>query len=465
MTSFGADMNRLMKADPGISASQPSRRSFVKSVSLAAGSVFPAIVPASVFGASAPSNRVNLAAFGVGGRGTADTDAVNTHPDARFVAVCDSYESRRLAAKQKWDKLYGGDYVKTYSNPWEVLQRNDIDAVVIATPDHWHTPLAIAAARAGKDIYVEKPLSVAMKWSWRLREEVKKKNRIVQYGTQQRSNKAFRYACELVRNGYVGEVQRVEAWCADISAQYPAFSVYKYGSVRPIPAPPDLDLDLWCGPSPLRPYTADRCTPYGTYHIYDYALGFIAGWGAHPLDIAQWGLNTDNTGPVFYEGAGSLPQSGLFDTTESWDIHCYYANNVKMRFMDFRVAQPTVTKYLPRWNDHGTTFFGSEGWVSVDRRGVQVSKDSLKDVKFRDTDTRLYESDHHQRNFVDCVKSRKPAISPLEAAIRSDTISHLSDIVVRLRRPVRWDPEREVIIDDDQASKMLDRPMRPKWAL
>jgi hypothetical protein len=439
-----------------------SRRNFMKAT---AGGLFPAIVPASVFGANAPSNRVNLAAFGVGNRGTADTDMINQHPDARFVAVCDCYESRRLAKKAKWDKLYGGDYVKMYSNPWEVLQRKDIDAVVIATPDHWHTPLAIAAARAGKDIYVEKPLSVAMAWSWRLRDEVKKKNRIVQYGTQQRSDKKFRYACELVRNGYIGEVKRIDAWCADISSQWETFSVYKYGSLRPVPVPSDLNFDLWCGPSPVRPYTVDRCTSYGAYHIYDYALGFIAGWGAHPLDIAQWGLNMDHSGPVYYEGAGSVPTYGLCDTTESWDIHCYYENGVAMRFMDWRVAQPAVTKYLPRWNDHGTTFFGSEGWVSVDRRGVQVSKDSLKDVKFSEKDTRLYESDHHQKNFVDCVKSRKQAISPLEAAIRSDTISHLSDIVVRRKRPVRWDPKREMILGDETASRMLNRPMRPKWAV
>ncbi len=458
-------MNNTTQVVPETSAPGSSRRSFVKGFSLAAGGVFPAIVPSSVLGANAPSNRVNLAAFGVGGRGTADTDAVNAHPDARFVAVCDCYESRRLVKKQKWDKLYGGDYVKTYVNPWEVLERKDIDAVVIATPDHWHTPLAIAAAKAGKDIYVEKPLSVAMTWSWRLRQEVKKNNRIVQYGTQQRSNKNFRYACELVRNGYIGKVKHVDAWCADISTQYAGLSVYKYGSLRPIPVPADLNFDLWCGPSPLRQYTADRCTPLGAYHIYDYALGFIAGWGAHPLDIAQWGLDADHTGPVYYEGAGSLPVYGLCDTTESWDITSYYASGVTMRFMDFRVAQPAVTKYLPRWNDHGTTFFGSEGWVSVDRRGVQVSKDSLKDVKLGPNDKPLYNSPDHHKNFVDCVKSRRQPISPLEAAIRSDTISHLSDIVVRLRRPVQWDPEREVIVGDEEASKMLSRGMRPQWSV
>ena len=443
---------------------QTSRRSFL-------GSAAAAIVPASVFGAHAPSNRVHLAAFGVGGRGTADTNGINEHPDARFLAVCDCYEARREEKKQKWNKLYGGDYVKTYSNPWEVLQRKDIDAVVIATPDHWHTPLAIAAIRAGKDVYVEKPLSVAMKWSWRLREEMKGKGRILQYGTQQRSSKQFRYACELVRNGYIGKVDKVDAWCPDISQQYgtfgarPTFSVYRYGSLRPVPVPQGLNYDLWCGPSPLRPYTADRCTSFGAYHIYDYALGFIAGWGAHPLDIAQWGLDADNTGPVFYEGAGALPQYGLCDTVESWDIHCYYTNGVHMRFMDFREAKIPVMKYRKRWCDHGTTFFGSEGWVSVDRSGIEVSKDSLKDVTFRASDTRLYESDHHQKNFIDCVKSRKQTISPLEVAIRSDTISHLSDIMIRLKKPIEWDPQREKIVGNEEAAKMLDRPMRKEWAV
>jgi predicted dehydrogenase len=446
-----------------------TRRSFFRNASAAIAA--PLIVPSTVFGAQAPSNRVNLAAFGVGGRGTADTTAINGHPDARFVAVCDCYEKRREDKKQKWNQLYGGDYVKTYTNPWEVLQRKDIDAVVIATPDHWHTPLAIAAVRAGKDVYVEKPLSVAMKWSWRLRDEIKGKNRIVQYGTQQRSDKNFRYACELARNGYIGKLQRIDAWCPDASQQWENFSgaaslsVPRYGSLRPIPVPPGLDFDLWTGPSPVRSYTADRCTQFGAYHIYDYALGFIAGWGAHPLDIAQWGLDTDHTGPAYYEGAGTLPQFGLLDTVDSWDVHCYYPNGVHMRFMDERTAKAPVMSYRKRWSDHGTTFFGSEGWVSVDRRGYEVSKDSLKDVSFSANDTRLYVSDNHHKNFIDCVKSRKPAISPLEAAIRSDTISHLSNIMVRLRRPIQWDPVREVIIGDEEASKMLDRPMRKEWAV
>jgi hypothetical protein len=232
-----------------------------------------------------------------------------------------------------------------------------------------------------------------------------------------------------------------------------------------VPPPKDLDYDLWCGPSPLRPYTADRCTSFGTYHIYDFALGFIAGWGAHPLDIAQWGMNTDHTGPVYYEGAGNIPRYGLLDTTDEWDIHCYYASGAVMRFMDWRTARPPVMGYRKRWSDHGTTFFGSEGWISVDRGGCEVSRAALERVEFGPGDKRLYQSGSQGRNFIDCVKSRAETISPFEAALRSDTISHLSDIVVRLKRPLEWDPQREAIVKDEEATRMLDRPMRRKWAV
>jgi predicted dehydrogenase len=359
-----------------------------------------------------------------------------------------------------------------YTNPWEVLQRSDIDGVVICTPDHWHMPLAIAAAKAKKDMYVEKPLSCAMAWSWRLRDEVKRTGRIFQYGTMQRSSAGFLRACELVRNGYIGKVNRVEVWGPDISGEYNRFSCKQWGSLRPIPPPPDLDVDLWCGPAPLRPYTADRCTAFGTYHCDDYSLGYIGGWGAHPLDIMQWGLDTDNTAPVFYEGAGTVPKAGLYKTVDNWDITCYYASGVTVRFMSVRIARDAV-RYRKRWSTHGTTFFGTDGWISVDRglvsdryQGViEASKESLVKATLGPNDTPLYQSSDHGRNFIDCIKSRKPTICPLECAINSDTITHMSDIVVRTGRPVEYDPEKGRILNDPEQARMLDRPMRKKWAV
>ena len=444
---------------------KPNRRSFLKQASVLAGFAVPAIVPSSVLGGQAPSNRINLAALGVGGRGSWINGVMAKFPDVRYVAVCDAFESRREARKKEWNDYYGGDYVKAYQNPWEAIRRDDVDAVVVATPDHWHVPLAIAAAEAGKDMYVEKPLGVALSWAWRLRNVVRKKRLVFQYGTQQRSASQFRYACELVRNGYLGKIQRVEVWCPDASQQWDRFAVKQYGSLKPAIPPEDLNFDLWCGPSPLRQYTVDRCTMPGAYHIYDYTLGFVAGWGAHPLDIAQWGLDADNTSPVYYEGAGTVPKFGLLDTINKWDMTCYYDDDVIMRFMSERVAKDVVPKYRARWSGHGTTFFGSEGWISVDRLGFEASRPALQQVEFGRNDKRLLKSEQHQRNFVDCVKSRKQPVSPLEAAIRSDTISHLSNIMIRTGRPIQWDPLREVIVGDEEASKLLDRPMRTAWEI
>jgi predicted dehydrogenase len=454
------------------SAAGVSRRSFVKQASLTGGLTFPTIVPASVFGANAPSERVNLAAFGVGLRGTAVNGAFARFPDVRYVAVCDAYASRRERAKKAWDQIYGGDYVKMYANPFEVLTRNDIDAVVITTCDHWHVPMAIAAARARKDMYVEKPLSVAMAWSLRLRQEVKQTGRIFQYGTQQRSGTPsrpvsdFRTACELVRNGYIGAIQRVEVWCHDMSQQFENFNCKQWGSLRPIKPPDDFDLDLWSGPSEVKPYTSDRCTQYGTYHCNDYSLGFIGGWGAHPLDIMQWGLDTDNTAPVYYEGGGTIPKFGLYRTVDTWDITCYYANGIPVRFFSERGCRDVIMRYRKRYSGHGTTFFGADGWISVDRGGIEASKESLLTAKLGTNDKSLYASADHQHNFIDCIRSRKPAISPLEAAVRSDTITHMTNIVVRTGRPVEYDPVEEQILNGDSGTATLwNRPMRKKWAV
>ncbi|MGD0499489.1 MAG: Gfo/Idh/MocA family oxidoreductase [Bryobacteraceae bacterium] len=462
--SFEDDTN---KSTTGI-----SRRSFVHQASLAAGVGFPTIVASSAVGANPPSDRINLAAFGVGLRGTEVNGNFARFPDARFVAVCDAYGSRRQRAKRAWDAIYGGDYVKMYSNPFEVLDRSDVDAVVVTTSDHWHVPMAIAAARAKKDMYVEKPLSLAMAWSLRLRQEVKKSGRVFQYGTMQRSGtrqepvSSFRTVCELVRNGYIGKIRRVEVWSHDISQQFDEFACKRWGSLRTAKAPDDLDMDFWCGPTEVKPYTADRCTQYGTYHCSDTGLGFIGGWGAHPLDIMQWGLDADDTAPVYFEGGGTVPKFGLFRTVDTWDIALYYANGIPVRFFSETGCRDIIMKYRKRYHGHGTTFFGTEGWISVDRSGVEASKPSLLTAKLGPNDKPLYDSPDHQHNFIDCIRSRKPTICPLESAIRSDTITHMTNIVVRTGRPVEYDPVKEQIVGGDaETARYWDRPMRKKWAV
>jgi hypothetical protein len=448
-----------------------SRRRFLKSAAALAAA--PAIVPASVFGQNAPSNRINLAAIGVGNRGSGNVwqDFVSTQEDVRVVAACDCFASRRKDFAARVNELYGGSYCEPVADWREVLARKDIDGVVISTPDHWHVPLAYHAAKARKDVYVEKPLGVAMAWAWKLREKVAANGVVFQYGTQQRSSSEFTRAVELVRNGYIGKIKHVDAWCSGLRTPGTYAQVFdeRFKDTETAPVPADLDYETWVGPAPMKPYTKSRCTEWGAYHIYDYALGFIAGWGAHPLDIAQWGLDMDHTSPVSYEGTGEIPQGGLFDTVDNWDVSCRYANGVTLRFMCDRVARnvpglmddPKKRPYL----DHGTTFWGEGGWISVSRGFLYASPRELQKTSIREDETPVVRSASQGRNFVESMKTRRPTINPLESAIRSDTISHLSDIAIRLGRPIRWDPEKEEILGDAEATGKLDRPMREPWTL
>ncbi|MCC6354072.1 MAG: Gfo/Idh/MocA family oxidoreductase [Verrucomicrobiae bacterium] len=454
----------MLESPDGGTRATHSRRTFLGRGFAALG--FPMIVPARVLGGpGAPSNRVTLAAIGCGGRGGAVHRGMASLEGVQYLAAVDPFRDRRERFVQTLDEQsrYGAA-AKPCADFREALARGDIDAVVVCTPDHWHVPIAIAAARAGKDMYVEKPLGVSLRWAKVLREEARRRGIVFQYGTQQRSDPKFRFACELVRNGRIGELRRIEAWCADISSQYQAFHVKEFGSTEEVPVPEGFDYDLWLGPAPPAPFTVDRCTSYGAWHIYDYALGFIAGWGAHPLDIAQWGKDADHTGPVEYWGTGTLPSKGLYDTVSSWDVMCRYADGIEMRFMDHRAARDVIAKYRTA-SDHGTTFFGTRGWVSVDRRAVHASDPAWLRTKFGPGDSRLYDSPRHDQNFIDCARSRRPTICTLEAAIRSDTISHLSDIAVRTGRKIAWDPVREEIVGDGAAARMLDRPARGPWVV
>jgi hypothetical protein len=446
-----------------------TRREFIRSAAVLAA---PVIVPSTVFGRNAPSSRVHLAAIGVGNRGAGNVwqDFVETQQDVRIVAACDCFKGRREDFAAKVNAFYGSEVCAPMADWREVLARKDVDGVIISTPDHWHVPLAYHAAKAKKDMYVEKPLGVAMAWAWKLREAVAANKVIFQYGTQQRSSSEFTRAVELVRNGYIGKVKHIDAWCSGMNSPGGYDQVFNehFKNTEPEPVPAGLDYEMWIGPAPMKPYTKSRCTEWGAYHIYDYALGFIAGWGAHPLDIAQWGLDMDGTSPVHYEGTGEIPKGGLFDTIDNWDVRCRYENGVTMRFMCDRVARDVEGVFDPRtrpYLDHGTTFRGEDGWVSVSRGVLYASPKELQRTKIRDDEKPVIRSSSQGRNFVESMKTRRLTINPLESAIRSDTISHMSNIAIRLGRPVRWEPRAERIKDDAEATKMLDRPMRPPWTM
>jgi predicted dehydrogenase len=441
-----------------------NRRSFLKTAT-AAMALAPQIVPSRVLGlggATPPSERVCLAHIGVGGRGTDVQKSFMKLDDIQSIAVCDPFGNRRDAAANRIDAEYAekwgeGTYrsCQPYNHFEEVLALSDIDAVVVATPDHWHVPIAIRAARAGKDLYVEKPLGVSLEQDWALRNEIEQRGTVFQYGTQQRSEGNFRFACELVRNGRIGKLERVDVWCAQGGSG---------GSTVSVPVPEDFDYDLWLGPAPEAPYTSDRCMARGAFWVYDYSLGFVAGWGVHPLDIAQWGMDADNSGPVEVRGTGVIPTAGLFNTIVSWDYQIRYPDDVEIHFMSADIAGPIIEGYRPP-KDHGTTFFGTEGWVSVDRAGIYAEPFALLESEIGPGEVHLYDSPEHRRNFIDCIRDRKETICPIGGAVRVDTISHLCDISTRLGRPVRWDPDAEKILGDTQAEAMLSRPMRAPWIL
>jgi glucose-fructose oxidoreductase len=453
-----------------------SRRNFVRDVGITLSSAFatPYIINSTAWGNSntpPPSERVILGHIGVGGRGSSLLRNFLQLKDVQSVAVCDVFKSKRESVAKEIEDYYSQRMPKksykgcsAYNDFNEILERNDIDAVVIATPDHWHVPLTLAAARAGKDMYVEKPLGLSLSEDQLARQAVLKYERIFQYGTQQRSGRNFRFACELTRNKQIGELHTIHAWCTDISSQANAFNE-PGGSMKPIPIPEGFDYERWIGSAPLSPYTSDRCTSFGTYHHYDNCLGFIAGWGAHPLDIAQWGNNTDHCAPIEYYGFGTIPEDGLFRSVSSWDVWCKYHNGIKMRFMSTEIARPVVESYHPDFRDHGTTFIGTDGWVSVDRSNIYTSPPSLLNYRLKSHDIHLYESNNHQKNFIDCVKSRSQPISTVGAAAQSDYISQLSDISIRLGRKISWNPATEEIVGDDQAIRMLHRPRRAPWCL
>jgi len=413
-----------------------SRRRFLRraSATAAATAAAPMILPSRLFGANAPGNRVTLGHIGVGGQGGGVLGGFLGVEGCQSVASCDPFKSRREGAAARM-----GNGAKAYRDFRELLARDDIDAVVIATPDHWHVPIACAAVRAGKDVYVEKPLGISMEQDKALRDVVHRYGAIFQYGTQQRSfNTHCAFACELVRNGYIGELKAVHVVAPNGATG---------GNPSPQPVPEELDYDLWLGPAPVAPYTNDRVIGLGRWHIYDYALGFIAGWGAHPLDIAHWGYPQI---PVEYEGTGRIPSEGLFDTVVDWNVRGRYASGVNF----------TLTA-----GGDNTRFVGAKGWVAASRGGIAAEPKSLLGIKIKPEEIRLLQDNHHYRNFVNSVRARKTPASDIDSAVQSDFISHLGDIAIRTGRKITWDPGSETIVGDESAARLMRRPMRVPWAL
>ncbi|MBN2411715.1 Gfo/Idh/MocA family oxidoreductase [candidate division KSB1 bacterium] len=436
-----------------------NRRQFVNSVGRSVPAVlgFPYIIPSSVRGyndATPPSDRIVMGCIGVGNMGTGHVRSFLSYDDVHITAICDVRKSHRDRAKDMVNNHYGNKDCATCNDFREILARKDIDAVLIAVPDHWHALIGLEAARNGKHMYYEKPMSMSIAESKAVREAVKRYNVVFQFGTQQRSDDRFRLACELVRNEKIGKLETIMIGSAN----------YKPIPDQPEqPVPEGFDYEMWLGPAPVAPYTFERCTRNWTL-IRDYSLGCVSGaWGIHHVDIAQWANNSDDTGPIETEGYGVFPDRGLYDTAIVWEVEHMYANGVKLVHMDM----PTALKRAEQFNIHwmGILFLGSEGWVYVCRELIKTGPESLVKIKFNSTDERLPRSVDHRRNFLDAVKNRRQTISPIDAAARSDMICHHADIAMRLGRKLFWDPVKEEFVNDAEANRLFCRPMRSPWHL
>jgi predicted dehydrogenase len=413
----------------------------------AAAFAVPTIVPSTVFGAKAPSNRITLGVIGTGRKATGGMRNFMKHTDAKVVAICDVNEANMMRAA----KTAGLTKENCHVDFRELLAREDVDAVLIGTPDHWHVLQAKAAVKAGKDVYCEKPLSNTIVEGQALVKAVRKHNRIFQHGTQLRSKGGSQHAVELVRNGYIGEVREVTI------GSPPGLST---GDHPEEPVPDGFHYNLWLGPASKKHYTRWRCMRVpeirnlaGWYFISDYSLaGWVAGYGVHDIDLAQWGLKTEHTGPVEVEGEGTFPESGLFDTVLDYHLEFKYADGRKITMTD--TGQ----------NRHGVVFHGEKQWVWTRGRAA-ASEVKLMNVKMKDSDERVYKSDQHERDFIECCKSRKDPITPIEVAHRSTSICLIGGICLKLGRKLKWDPGKERFLDDDEANAMLSYEMRAPWKL
>jgi predicted dehydrogenase len=449
------------------------RRTFLRATAGTVGALgLPRFIPSAALGKAgtvAPSERITLASIGVGGMGTNNMRAFLAQPDVQVLAVCDVVKASDRYGhwyKKGWNGAWFGreparqivehDYAQknpsgtykgcdAYVDFRKIIARDDIDAVCITTPDHWHAIPVIMAAAAGKDIYCEKPLSLTVAEGRAMAEAVKRYNTVFQTGTQRRSSEMFRFICELVRNGRIGRLKSALAGIGPNNKEAPP------ADWQPDPVPDWLDYEMWLGPAPWAPYHQDRCL-YTFRFGLDYSGGQTTNLGAHAIDIVQWANGTDDSGPVEVDNlGGEFPADGLFTTPTKVHFRARYANGVEL-----------VCKTDPA---SPYRLEGTEGWIQVQNNEITCHPELLKTAVIGPDEVHLYKSNDHHRNFIDCIKSREPTAAPVEIGHRSVTICHLGNIAMRLQRKLHWDPAAERFTDCDEANRMLAKPMRSPWRL
>jgi len=447
------------------------RRDFMKKSALATAAFgFPTIVPASVFGKNAPSNKINIGQIGCG-RIAREHDLPGTwrHDVARIVAVSD-VDSKRMADGKKlveeyYTKKLGEKYmdVKQYGDYREMLLNKDIDAVIISTPDHWHSQPAMEAALAGKHIYVQKPTSLTIKEGRQLVNVVNKTGVILQLGTQQRSSEQFRIAAELVRNGRIGKLHTVRIGLPGDPA----------GPAAPaMPVPSNLNFDMWLGSTPEVPYTEIGVHPQNDYsrpgwlRLENYGAGMITGWGQHHFDSAAWGMDTELTGPRYIEAVAEFPRAGLWNVHGDFMVKAEYDNGVMM--------------FTSGGYPNGIRYEGTEGWIWVSRgnyvasssdpvaqgnnaKALDASDPKILQSVIGENEIRFTRSSEHHGNWLDAIQGNAELLSPVEIGHRACSVCLLSHIAMKLDRKLAWDPVKEEFINDAEANSHLSRPQRAPW--
>jgi myo-inositol 2-dehydrogenase / D-chiro-inositol 1-dehydrogenase len=461
-----------------MSESSLTRRRLLKT---AAAAGFPAIVPSRIFGQSAPSNQIHVAQIGCGriARGSEFPGLLRRADMARIVAVCDvdrmRAEDGRQVVEAEYARQFGaGKYssVKIYGDYRDLLQDKGIDAVIISSPDFWHAEQAIDAALMGKDIYLEKPTSLTIREGRQMCDTLAQSGRVVQVGTQQRSELQFRTACELVRNGRIGKLK-------EIYIGLPMGPVG--GDPREMPVPPTLNFDLWLGQTPKVYYTESRVHPQspdiqkrydgcGWMRIEQYCLGMITQWGTHHIDIAHWGMGMETSGPTDIVGMANFPK-GFWNVHRNYHARLRYANGVTVQLGD-QIPDRPGEKY-----PNGIRFIGEDGWIFV-TRGTYRAGDAgpgkprnavldasdprilISEIGERETHLHASPSNDHHLDWLTSIKTRRQPVAPLEQGHRSTSAAIVAHAAMRLGRPLKWDPQAERFEGDDEANAMLSRPQR-----
>lgn len=430
------------------------RRSFLAQAT-AAAVTGPVILSARAVGSGsnkAPSERIGVGIVGCGSMALGHARRLVYNPEVQVVGVCDPNRKKRKQFKDLVNEAYATQTGQTryrgcvdYNDFQDLLANPDVDAIWVVTPDHWHVIPALTAIRMGKAAYVEKPLTLTIEEGRVLADEVERTGGILQCGSQQRSNQEFARVVELVRNGRIGKLQRVEVGI------HPGD---RGKGCTEQPVPDWLDYDLWLGQAPWAPYCPERCGGVRSWiSIRDYGGGRIASWGSHHLDIVQWALDTDNSGPVKIEGSGTFPESGIVNHAITWDVNIHYASGVTVHLTNTPPPDPYIK------------FIGAKGTIFITRRETKAEPANLLDSVIGPDEFHARTSDNHYQNFLDCIRSGDEPVAPAEIAHRSATVCHLVNHCLILGRPLHWNPLTERFVNDAEANAVISRKMRAPWHL